>query len=91
MLLYSLCMHVVMFTVYVILFYSGFRLALVQLKVGVSKSENLSKAANYIAKAAKGGAQVVSLPVSVLVKNMCITMLTLCYDYDKQSTPYKSS
>ena len=54
-----------MFTVYVISFYSGFRLALIQLKVGASKSENLSKAANYIAKAAKGGAQVVSLPVSV--------------------------
>lgn len=42
----------------------GFRLALVQLAVGVTKAENLQRAASKVAEAAKGGAHLVTLPVS---------------------------
>ena len=39
-----------------------FRLALVQLAVGASKSDNLSRIASFISKAAKNGANIVALP-----------------------------
>ena len=47
-----------------VLFFAGFRLALVQLTVGSSKAENLQNAVKRIAEAATGGANVVTLPVS---------------------------
>jgi omega-amidase len=40
----------------------AFRLALVQLAVGTSKADNLRRAANFISKAAKNGANIVALP-----------------------------
>ena len=39
-----------------------FRLALIQLAVGASKTENLQRAATYITQAAKNGAKIVALP-----------------------------
>ena len=45
-------------------FIAEFRLALVQLAVGASKSDNLTRAAKLVSEAAKQGAKIVSLPVS---------------------------
>jgi hypothetical protein len=42
-----------------------FRLALIQLAVSASKVNNLNRAAELIAKAAKQGAQLLALPVDM--------------------------
>ena len=44
-----------------------FKLALIQLAVGTNKAANLERAASLIRKAAGNGAQVVSLPVRLLL------------------------
>lgn len=47
------------------LFAAAFRLALIQLQVSSIKSENLARACGLVREAARQGAKVVSLPVSV--------------------------
>ena len=49
---------------------SEFRLALVQLAVGASKADNLSRAARLIKEASKEGAKVVALPVSICYRRV---------------------
>ena len=51
---------------------SEFRLALVQLAVGISKADNLKRAADRVREAAQAGAKLVALPVSCHKKMISI-------------------
>ena len=46
-------------------YFVEFRLALIQLAVSASKTDNLQRAAKLVTEAAKQGAKIVSLPVGI--------------------------